>query len=149
MSEPTLHRRLHDDSDEVGIRIADPRKGMLGDRSGSRGGVTLMAVYVDQLRDWGWRLGPSCHLIADSNEELHAFAAKIGMKRAWFQAVSSGPHYDLTASKRQEAVRLGAVELEDRPFHEILKRWKEAAIARIKAATTEEERQSIRADLYR
>jgi hypothetical protein len=29
MSEPTLHRRLHDESDEVGIRIADIRKGML------------------------------------------------------------------------------------------------------------------------
>lgn len=39
-----------------------------------------MGVYIDELRDWGWRLGPSCHMIADTNEELHEFAAtKYGM----------------------------------------------------------------------
>lgn len=107
-----------------------------------------MPVYVDKLRDWGWKLGPSCHLIADTNEELHEFAAKLGMRRAWFQT-DGDPHYDLTASKRAAAVRLGAVELEDRPFHEKLKAWREAAVARLKAAATEEERAAIRADLYR
>jgi hypothetical protein len=106
-------------------------------------------VYVDQLRDWGWRLGPSCHLIADTNEELHAFAARLGLKRAWFQAKSSGPHYDLTASKRAIAVRLGAVELEDRPFHAILRAWRDAALARIRATEDEDERKRIREDLFR
>jgi len=71
-----------------------------------------MAAYVDALRDWGWRLGPSCHLAADSVEELHAFAARIGLKREWFQAGKRGgrPHYDLTARRRADAVRRGAVE---------------------------------------
>jgi hypothetical protein len=108
-----------------------------------------MGVYVDKLRDWGWKLGPSCHLIADTNEELHEFAAKLGMRRAWFQKVTSGPHYDLTASRRSVAVRLGAVELEDRPFHAKLKAWRQAAVARLKAAGSEEERVNIRAELYR
>lgn len=108
-----------------------------------------MATYVDKLRDWGWKLGPSCHLIADTNEELHAFAARLGMKRSWFQPAASGPHYDLVASKRALAVKLGAVELEDRPFHEILKAWRAMAIARVKAAATEEEQKAIRAHLYR
>lgn len=108
-----------------------------------------MAVYVDRLRDWGWRLGPSCHLIADTNEELHAFAARLGLRRTWFQPAASGPHYDLTAGRRALALRLGAVELEDRPFHEVLKRWRAAAVARLEAAATEEERREIRADLYR
>ncbi len=57
-----------------------------------------MAVYVDRLRDWGWKYGPSSHLIADSNEELHAFAAKCGLRREHFQAKASGAHYDVTAS---------------------------------------------------
>lgn len=84
-----------------------------------------MSVYVDCLRDWGWRLGPSCHLIADTLDELHAFAARLGLKRAWFQNKRSGPHYDLTASKRQTAVVLGAVELENREFVAILRRIRE------------------------
>lgn len=107
-------------------------------------------VYVDRLRDWGWRLGPSCHLITDGdNEELHAFAASLGLKRAWFQESTSGPHYDLTASRRKRAVELGAVELEDRPFHAILVAWRKAALARLQAAATPEEREAVRKELYR
>jgi hypothetical protein len=70
-----------------------------------------MSVYVDALADRGWRLGPSCHLIADTVEELHAFATRLGMKRAWFQPEST-PHYDLTEGRRILAMRLGAVELD-------------------------------------
>jgi hypothetical protein len=109
-----------------------------------------MAVFVDPLRDWGWRLGPSCHLITDGpNEELHRFALRLGLRREWFQASASGCHYDLTAGKRALAVRLGAVALEDRPFHAILARWREAALARLKATDDEGERRRIRADLFR
>jgi hypothetical protein len=108
-----------------------------------------MGVYVDRLRDWGWRLGPSCHLLADTNEDLHAFAARLGLRRSWFQASASGPHYDLTAQKRDLAVRLGAVELDDRSFHALLCRWREQAVAAVSAATTETEKQAVRAYLYR
>lgn len=110
-----------------------------------------MAIYVDKLRNWGWRLGPSCHLISDAppgdSTELHEFAKKLGLKRSWFQT-DGDPHYDLTASKRALAVHLGAIELEDRPFHEILERWRDAAIARIEATDDEEERKRIRAELF-
>ena len=108
-----------------------------------------MPVYVDKLRNWGWKYGPSCHMIADTNEELHAFAAKIGLKRSWFQKTSSGPHYDLTAKKRAIAVSLGAIELEDEEFHEILRQWREDAVAKIKAASSEQEASEIRLHLYR
>lgn len=107
-----------------------------------------MSVYVDILRDWGWRLGPSCHMIADTNEELHEMAKRIGMKRSWFQT-DLEPHYDFVSSKRNLAVRYGAIELEDRPFHEILKKWRAEAVAQIEAAKTEEERDKIRKYLYR
>jgi hypothetical protein len=75
-----------------------------------------MTVYVDRLASNG-RWGPcgrflrSCHLFADSLDELHAFAARIGMKREWFQGHSSLGHYDLTANRRKQAVKLGAVEI--------------------------------------
>ena len=72
-----------------------------------------VAVYVDGLRDYGWRHGPSCHLIADSVEELIEFAESMGMRREWFQAKST-PHFDLTADGRTAAVSMGAIELNNR-----------------------------------
>lgn len=76
-----------------------------------------MTVYVDQLENWGWkmrgRIVASCHMFTDTVDltDLHAMAAQIGMKRAWFQQVRAAPHYDLTASRRRAAVALGAVEV--------------------------------------
>lgn len=74
-----------------------------------------MTVYVDPLRDWGWRYGASCHMIADSVEELKEFAVSIGMKENWFQD-KRVPHFDLTAKRRVDAVKNGAVELETRDY---------------------------------
>jgi len=73
-----------------------------------------MSVYVDPLCDYGWKFGPSCHLWADSVEELQAFAARISMREDWFQPHASLPHYDLTAGRRRLAVALGAIELDRR-----------------------------------
>ena len=75
--------------------------------------IKSVAVYVDGLRDYGWRHGPSCHLIADSVEELIEFAESIGMRREWFQSKST-PHFDLTAGGRDLAVQRGAIELNNR-----------------------------------
>ena len=74
-----------------------------------------MAVYVDRLVDYGWRHGPSCHMIADSIDELIAFAVLIGMRAEWFQAKST-PHFDLTVDLRATAVSAGAIELDNRAF---------------------------------
>ena len=74
-----------------------------------------MAVYVDILRDYRWKHGPSCHLIADSVEELIEFAVSMGMRAEWYQPKSS-PHFDLTAEGRAIAVRNGAIELNNREF---------------------------------
>lgn len=72
-----------------------------------------MAVYVDAIRDYGWWRGPSCHLIADSVEELMEFALGMGLRREWFQQKST-PHFDLTADTRARAVEKGAIELDRR-----------------------------------
>jgi Protein of unknown function (DUF4031) len=51
-----------------------------------------------------------CHMATDGDiEVLHAMAARIGLKREWFQDKPKHPHYDLTPSKRAEAINLGAV----------------------------------------
>lgn len=75
-----------------------------------------MTIMVDELRRWPTRIAcfrsGSAHLTVDSGlgdvEELHAFAARIGLRRAWFQSGST-PHYDLTPGRRAAALRAGAV----------------------------------------
>lgn len=71
----------------------------------------MMPVYVDAaLHKFGRMV--MCHMIAGTPEELHAMADKIGVARKWFQRMASFPHYDIAKSKRAEAVRHGAVELD-------------------------------------
>ena len=56
-------------------------------------------VYVDNAfverrgRQW-------CHLLADSTEELHEFAAAVGLSRQAFHRAARIPHYDITAKQR-------------------------------------------------
>lgn len=87
-----------------------------------------MPVYVDPLINWGqndapkcFRNKPSCHMFADTLDELHAMAALIGLKREWFQNDRSLQHYDLTPNKRSLAVAFGVVELERR---EAVEKWR-------------------------
>jgi hypothetical protein len=76
-------------------------------------------ILVDELQPYAKSpLGPRewCHMVSDTSlSELHAMAEQIGMKRAWFQ----GDHYDLVASRRAAAVRLGASQVTAR---ELVKR---------------------------
>lgn len=71
-----------------------------------------MTIYVDELTNWG-KKGTWAHMATDGPlDELHAMAAKIGLKRAWFQGGNSRhPHYDLRESKRLLAVQYGAQEV--------------------------------------
>lgn len=68
-----------------------------------------MSVYVDAPI---WRYGRMvmCHMFADTYEELHAMADKIGVARRWFQDHARLPHYDVCKSKRILAIKLGAIE---------------------------------------
>lgn len=71
-----------------------------------------MTVYVDNMRAPFGRM-VMCHMLADTDDELHAMAAKIGVARRWWQspAKTSGSHYDIASSKRRLAVEYGAVEV--------------------------------------
>lgn len=85
-----------------------------------------MSVYVDEmavcLRNRNWPYDQACHLVADSVEELHKFARRLGLKRSWFQNKSL-PHYDLTTGMRFKAIRLGAVEIDRNKFVEIMREY--------------------------
>ena len=69
-----------------------------------------MAVYVDAAI-WAWSSLKWCHLLADDLDELHRFAANLGIRRASFQCPpkAATPHYDLTGYERTRAIALGAV----------------------------------------
>lgn len=72
-------------------------------------------VYVDSYFAPYGRMQMS-HMIADTLEELHSMADKIGVARRWFQGQASFPHYDVCKSKRELAIAFGAMPLEKRPF---------------------------------
>lgn len=66
-----------------------------------------MAVYVDNAA-FVWRGRRWAHLMADELDELHAFAASLGLPRYKFQDLRSGAHYDIDAAMRERALALGA-----------------------------------------
>lgn len=65
-----------------------------------------MTVYVDNMRARYGQL-VLCHMIADTEAELHAMADRIGVERRWYQQ----DHYDVCLAKRALAVTAGAVEI--------------------------------------
>ena len=72
-----------------------------------------MPVYVDKpLHRYGRMV--MCHMLADTTEELHAMADKIGIARRWFQGDARAPHYDICKSKRALAISNGAIEIDRR-----------------------------------
>lgn len=91
-----------------------------------------MAVYVDDMRAPYGRMF-MCHMVADTDEELHAMAALIGVARRWHQkAGTPQSHYDICLSKRAKAVAAGAIEITMRETGRII-RLKRAASSAVKA----------------
>jgi len=71
-----------------------------------------MTVYVDN-EQIPYRRMKMCHMLADTEEELHAMADKIGVARRWHQFPGTvKSHYDICLSKRAYAVQLGAKEID-------------------------------------
>jgi hypothetical protein len=92
-----------------------------------------VTVYVDDMRlpaRVGRLRARWSHLITDNPDldELHRFAASIGLRRSWFQddRLSPGdqgrPHYDVTDSKRRQALAAGAVPILAAETLEIIRR---------------------------
>lgn len=91
-----------------------------------------MTVYVDDMHTvplGRYRKMKMSHMIADSLDELHLMADKIGVDRRWYQ----GPpktrvaHYDICLSKRGLAVKHGAVEITMSEAGRLIRSWREQA----------------------
>jgi len=88
----------------------------LPDRVGAANGARACevprrrGVYVDAAI-WEWQGLKWSHLLADDIDDLHRFAAQLGIHRASYQGPprTSVPHYDLTSYERQRAIALGAI----------------------------------------
>lgn len=81
-------------------------------------------MYVDDMMARYGRM-VMCHMLADTEEELHGMAARIGVKRHWYQRF----HYDICLAKRRKAIELGAIEV---TVVEAAKRRRQLAIAALK-----------------
>lgn len=78
-----------------------------------------MPVYVDDMKAPFGNMVMS-HMWADTDAELLAMAARIGVNRKWIQGHptlsfgkhrnASWVHFDIAQSKRALAVKLGAIE---------------------------------------
>jgi hypothetical protein len=74
------------------------------------GQVSNVVVLVDDAV-WPFRGKLWAHLVSDhSYDELHAFAARLGIPRRAFQ----GDHYDVPESVREQALLLGAQPVSSR-----------------------------------
>lgn len=81
-----------------------------------------MAVYVDKMKAKYGRMIMS-HMIADSLDELHEMADKLGINRKWYQD-KKVPHYDICQSKKALAIHHGAVLSDRRKMVELIRFWK-------------------------
>lgn len=69
-----------------------------------------------------------CHMLADTDDELHAMADKIGVARKWHQKPGTvKSHYDICKTKRALAVTQGAIEIGPRELVQIIHRRRLAA----------------------
>jgi hypothetical protein len=80
-----------------------------------------MSVYVDESRHPFGRM-VMCHMVGDTEDELHAMADRIGVDRRHFQADGSAPHYDICKAMRVKAVSHGAIELDKRGIVAVIRR---------------------------
>lgn len=85
-----------------------------------------MATYVDDMKS-GYGRMVMCHMVADTEAELHTMADRIGVARRWHQK-SGTPHshYDICKSKRALAIEFGAIEIGRRELVEIVQRKRAA-----------------------
>jgi hypothetical protein len=82
-----------------------------------------MTVLVDDAT-WSWRGERWAHLASDASvDELHDFAASLGLRRLAFQ----GDHYDVPSPLRARAVDLGAEAVGSR---ELVRRLRAAGLRR-------------------
>ncbi len=80
-----------------------------------------MTVYVDDMRAPFGRM-VMCHMLADTEAELLEMARRIGVDVKWLQSAGTyRAHFDVCLSKREKAIRLGAVPIDRRGVARLLR----------------------------
>lgn len=83
-------------------------------------------VYIDNFYVcYGkWRGMNMCHMVADDTTELLLFAAAIGLKLEWIQKPGHPiqEHFDISLSKKQLALALGAQDVTWRELGAIIQK---------------------------
>jgi len=80
-----------------------------------------VAILIDEAR-WWFRGRKWCHLVSDESiDELHRFAARVGIPRRGFQ----GDHYDVPEEYREALMAAGAAVVESR---ELVRRLRAAGL---------------------
>ena len=101
-----------------------------------------MTVYVDDVRHHFGRM-VMCHMWADTVEELHDMADRLGLRRSWFQKPpkASWEHYDVSLGLKAKAIAAGAV-LTDKygPIEHIARLRGDAAKLRMIASLRDDRR---------
>jgi hypothetical protein len=85
-----------------------------------------MTVYVDHLTFHAHKRKRYAHMVADSVEELHAFAESVGINRCWFHK----DHYDLNPKNHESALGSGAQLVEARTIVLVKRRVRDEATKR-------------------
>lgn len=89
-----------------------------------------MTILVDHAI-WPWRGRRWAHLVSDVDyEELHVFAARLGIPRRAFQ----GDHYDVPEELRAVAISYGAVVVDGRV---LVRRLRAAGLRKVRAPSIE------------
>lgn len=82
-----------------------------------------MAIYVDfvriEFKSHRW-----CHMLVDTLQELHEFAALIDVDKRLFHRNASYPHYDVTVQMRETAIEYGALPADRKKIIECAKKLK-------------------------
>ena len=84
-----------------------------------------MTIYVDQP-NWKYKgRWNSCHLVADSTDELELFALRMAIPLNWIQNKGTWKeHIDISLSIRAQVLRNGAQSLETRALGQFLRNKK-------------------------
>ncbi|MEK8033146.1 DUF4031 domain-containing protein [Ideonella sp. DXS29W] len=85
-----------------------------------------MAVYVDNMRA-PFRGRLMCHMVADTDDELHEMADRLGLPRRSHQKPGTPhSHYDITVEARAVALQLGALDIGRRQLVMLIRRKRAA-----------------------
>ena len=82
-------------------------------------------VYIDSM-EIKYKGMIMCHMIADTDDELIAFAKSIGLKEVYWQYKGTyKSHFDISKSKKELALKNGAQLIDRRMLVKILNKKKQ------------------------